>query len=151
MHTSDVARFTRAADDIAADVVDGEAIIINLASGAYYSLNDAGTIIWEALTVPRTIADVAALLTARFHLPPDRALSDTERFVAELCAEQLIQGPPLEARAAEPPAAANANAAPGVPYDGPSLTKYTDMADMLALDPPLPGLKDLPWKTPDGD
>ncbi len=151
MQTSDVPRFTRTPDDVAAEVVDGEAIIINLASGAYYSLNHAATVIWEALAAPRTIDEIAAMLTARFPLPHDRAVGDVHGFVADLHAEQLIHGTPPPSRIADGTAPASGAATPGPEYAGPALTKYTDMADMLALDPPLPGLKDLPWKSPDGD
>jgi len=30
----------------------------------------------------------------------------------------------------------------------PRLDKYTDMQEMLALDPPLPGIEDIPWEPP---
>ena len=35
------------------------------------------------------------------------------------------------------------------PYEIPKLNIYRDMGDLLALDPPVPGLGDTPWKDPD--
>ena len=34
-------------------------------------------------------------------------------------------------------------------YDIPKLNIYRDMGDLLALDPPVPGLGDTPWKEPE--
>ena len=33
-----------------------------------------------------------------------------------------------------------------LPYKSPQLHIYTDMEDLLALDPPTPGFADIPWK-----
>jgi len=38
-----------------------------------------------------------------------------------------------------------------LPYEPPRLSVYRDMGDLLALDPPAPGLTDIPWKAPPGD
>ena len=32
-----------------------------------------------------------------------------------------------------------------LPYESPSLNSYRDMSDLLALDPPMPGLQQIPW------
>ena len=34
-------------------------------------------------------------------------------------------------------------------YESPKLNIYRDMGDLLALDPPTPGLEATPWKNPD--
>jgi hypothetical protein len=34
------------------------------------------------------------------------------------------------------------------PYEPPQLNIYRDMGDLLALDPPTPGLEATPWKDP---
>jgi hypothetical protein len=31
-------------------------------------------------------------------------------------------------------------------YEPPKLNAYRDMGDLLALDPPMPGLEDIPWE-----
>jgi hypothetical protein len=36
-----------------------------------------------------------------------------------------------------------------LPYELPKLNIYRDMGDLLALDPPVPGLGDTPWKDPE--
>ncbi len=46
--------------------VGEEAILINLNTGAYYSLNDTGTMFWELLDGQRTIADCASLIAQEY-------------------------------------------------------------------------------------
>jgi hypothetical protein len=36
-----------------------------------------------------------------------------------------------------------------LPYELPKLNIYRDMGDLLALDPPVPGLGETPWKEPE--
>jgi hypothetical protein len=35
------------------------------------------------------------------------------------------------------------------PYEPPVLERYADMEDLLALDPPMPGIANLPWQGAD--
>jgi hypothetical protein len=48
-------------------------------------------------------------------------------------------------------AAAQTPPQPGtkLPYELPKLNIYRDMGDLLALDPPVPGLGETPWKEPE--
>jgi hypothetical protein len=36
-----------------------------------------------------------------------------------------------------------------LPYTTPELKTYRDMGDLLALDPPLPGMREIPWHATD--
>ena len=48
------------APEVVAEVFDGEIVILNLASGCYFSLNPAGCMVWQALldgATPRAILD----------------------------------------------------------------------------------------------
>ena len=132
--------------EIASDVVDGEAVIIHLTDGTYYSLDRAGTVIWEALASPRSPSTLADSLVTRYGIAQEQARADSDALVTELVRERLVIASAGNADTT-PLATAPAHDA-GFPYSRPHLSKYTDMADMLALDPPLPGVRDLPWKTP---
>lgn len=135
--------------DIAADVVDGEAVIINLVDGTYYSLDLVATVLWESLAAPQSVATLAAAIAGRYRIDDARAASDAEALVADLVRERLVVAAPGDA--ADATDLRDALTGQAGPYTTPRLNKYTDMADMLALDPPLPGLEDLPWKTSTGD
>ena len=141
------ARYQWNAQEVAADVVDGEAVIINLINGTYYSLDQAGTVVWQTLGTPQSLESIAAALVARYDVARDTAHADADAFVGDLVREQLLLASAGEVDTVHPDVR---NDAQRLAYAAPRLEKYTDMADMLALDPPLPGLKDIPWKTPSG-
>ena len=128
--------------DIASKVIDGEAIIINLANGVYYSLDKTGGLAWEQITAMRAVADIVAAITACYDVPHVRAQADIERLLDELLREELIA--PLDDTPA-PTVDAPRTAGPRLEYEAPTLNVYRDMGDLLALDPPTPGL-DSPWR-----
>lgn len=128
--------------EIAADVVDGEAVIIHLTDGTYFSLDPVGTVIWQLLGSPQPSDAITAAIVDRFGIPLAQAQDDTDAFLADLLREHLVVRGDVGDRDAAPAPAAGADIA----YARPVLTKYTDMANLLALDPPLPGTQDFPWK-----
>jgi hypothetical protein len=70
-----------------------------------------------------------------------------ERFVARLLEEGLIA--PANGGAPVPPP--SPAVAPGTEYSPPELHAYRDMADLLALDPPLPELDRPAWRVAGDD
>lgn len=117
-------RYRVRAPQVVADVVDGEAIVVDLASGRYHRLTGAGADVWQALIdgCPPPSAGAAADL------------------VAALLAAELIEPDPGAAGPAEWPA---------VVEDGSlALESFEDLADMLLLDPIHDADPDLGWPTP---
>ena len=124
-------------DIVASKVLDGEAILINLQTGVYYSFNPVAGLIWTVAAAGVTSAEAGAAVSAHFAVTADAAASDAQRFLDSLCEEGL-------ARVTER-VAAGATDLPAAPvdkpaYEVPAFEKFTDMMEMFALDPPLPGL-----------
>lgn len=120
---------------VVSETLDGEATIVDLESGTYYALNESGTVIWDGLGRGLSTVAVADVLAGSFGLDPAPALEAVESLAAELLDRKLIR----EAAAAEPPtegvAAANGAPAPHGPYSAPELSTFTDMQELLLLDP----------------
>lgn len=127
-------------------VIDGEAVIIHLGTGVYYSLNPSGSYLWELISQGWDHAAVVRALAARYGIAGDQARRDVEALAARLLEEGLI----TPGGQAEPQAAVPASGADSA-YEPPALAVYTDMADLLALDPPVPGLMPDAWDYPDND
>lgn len=124
--------------DVAAKVIDGEAVIINLATGMYYSLNGSGSVVWELVEKRCSLAEASGVIAHKFRVSPDVAHADVARLWEDLLAEQLVTVSD-EAPAELPDLGAfGANAADS--YSAPALTKFEDMVDLFAADPPLPEL-----------
>ena len=131
-------------EEVAAKVMDGEAVLINLGTGLYYSMDNAGGVIWALIEQQRPIGEAAGVLARLYGIAPEQAQADALALAEELLAEGLV----LRADGA----AASADGDPELfddrPYEKPRLQTYRDMADLLALDPPMPGLKEAPWRGP---
>lgn len=70
-------------------VVAGEAILIDMQTGTYYSLNDVGTAFWQMLDGQLTLADCAARLAAEYDAPPEVVQTDLIELAEDLLAEGL--------------------------------------------------------------
>ena len=133
-------------EEVASKVIDGEAIIINLANGVYYSMDKVGALVWERLQAGYTLDDVIRSVTAAYDVSPEHAESNVVELVEELLQENLVV---TSENGSSHSAEVIAEQEDKLPYELPKLNIYRDMGDLLALDPPVPGLADTPWKEPE--
>ena len=122
-----------AAPAVISETMDGEAIIVNLDSGAYYSLRGVGAEIWGLLQEGTALETVISWVTGRYTGAPQSMAADVTALVATLIDEQLLT--PGNAPVAAPALTLNPPPADRPPFVTPVLEKYTDMADLLLLDP----------------
>jgi hypothetical protein len=122
---------------VAAKVMDGEAILINLGTGIYYSMGTTGGFIWSLIEKRLTIQQIVGRVVEQYDVSEAEASADVLRLSEELCKEGLaVTAAGTQATDAILPAMV----AGRLPYETPSMEKFVDMAEMFALDPPLPGL-----------
>jgi hypothetical protein len=133
-------------EEVASKVIDGEAIIINLANGVYYSMDKVGALVWDRLQLGHTLDDVITTVTGSYDVAREQAESNVRDLVEELVQENLVVSTENGVAAPTETAMEQQEKAP---YDIPKLNIYRDMGDLLALDPPVPGLGDTPWKEPE--
>lgn len=139
-------RLEPATEEVAAKVIDGEAILINLATGVYYSMDKAGALIWEMITAAHSMEQIVAALTYRYEVSHEQACADVRRLGEELLQENLVK---LVENGAAVASTAQTSPTEKQSYEAPVLNIYRDMGDLLALDPPTPGLDTFNWKDPD--
>jgi hypothetical protein len=70
--------------------VGDEAILINLDTGAYYSLNNTGAMFWQLLDGQRTIADCARLIALDYDAELELIEADLLELAAALNKEGLL-------------------------------------------------------------
>ena len=124
-------------DLVAGEVVDGEAVIINLSNGMYYTMDGVGAEVWQLIERRRSMQQMSGEIGARYGVDRETVLGDLGVVVAELVAEGLVLA---ENGSSAPDASSVELARPTAPYAKPALVRYTDMSEVLALDPPLPEL-----------
>lgn len=131
--------------EVTAQVLDGEAIIINLSTGVYYSMDKVGGFLWTMIAEGHSSQEIVAAIIARYHASPEQVQADVERVAEELIRENLV----ISADHVPPPQVTEERLPQQKgPYESPTLNIYRDMSDLLALDPPMPTLADIPWKEP---
>jgi hypothetical protein len=127
---------------VVAKIMDGEAVVINLATGTYYSMTDVGAAIWGMIESGLRVDEIVAALARRY----DAQLRIIQADVLRLADELLREGLVVVTEDAAGDAAIEPQGTEKLRYTAPQLHMYRDMEDLLALDPPTPALADLPWK-----
>ena len=77
--------------DVQCSVLDGEAVLLNLETGAYFTLNRAGTVTWELFNGARTLDQIHSAICERFEGSEEVARQDLLALVEHLDQEGLIQ------------------------------------------------------------
>ena len=121
---------------IVSETIDGEAIIINLTNGYYYSLDPVAAEIWACIQKGYSVSEIVSAL----HLRYDCSQADPEPTVRALISawseDELIaaQSAPDALTVQEP------NIAPTAPdgrppFKAPTFQRFTDMQGFLLVDP----------------
>jgi hypothetical protein len=129
-------RFRTNTPDVMHETIDGEVIAINLVSGNYYSFRGTGAQIWALVDdqAPLSVEEITDALAPRFVSSRSEIESAVARFLEDLAEEGLVAG--AEASdAARPVPAEQLNGVPKLPFELPKVEKYTDMQDLVLLDP----------------
>ena len=120
--------------DVVAEVVDGEAVIVNLRNGNYYSLDGVGAQIWALLVEQISVDQVVTTIQQNYAGDAAEMEQGIVRLVEELCGEQLLVQADDASASSTPAGAAHASAIRPA-FAPPALNKYTDMEDLLLVDP----------------
>ncbi len=127
-------RFRVSGPNIVSEIIEREAIIINLDSGSYYSLQEAGADIWAGVQDGMQIKEIIDRLAMRYEGDKEAIRSAAMDLLTQLEDEALIKSDGAASEA--PPASVpDVAAADKVPFSPPVLHKYTDMQELLVLDP----------------
>ena len=126
--------------DVAAKIVDGEAILINLSNGMYYSMDSVGAFVWSLIEAGHTQDSIAEVVADQYEIARETAIQDIATLIGELTTENLVVSVTGEATAGSHEIdEASATGA----YTAPRVTKFDDMAELFAFDPPLARVSDL--------
>lgn len=121
--------------DVVCEVFEDEVVVVNLASGTYYSLGATAVEVWNLIDQGSGPDSVIHNLATRHARAPEDIRPDIDRFLAQLLEEHLIvvdgSSPNAAVQHEKAPTPERASAG----YVAPSLEKYTDMQELLLLDP----------------
>jgi hypothetical protein len=71
-------------------VLDGDAVLLDLGAGKYFSLDAVGTHVWEGLERGATVGELHARILSAFEVDAAQAKSDLDALLADLLSRGLI-------------------------------------------------------------
>ena len=130
------------------ETIDGEAVIINLDSGNYYSLVDAGSFIWSLIEKGASASELQNVLLQTYHGNEQDIDQGVQDLLAQLQQENLIVPVDGAAEALDLSEVVPSNNGHEKPsFNAPLLNKFSDMQELLLLDP-IHDVDDAGWPKP---
>lgn len=135
-------RFQTHGPEVTHQTIDGEVIVLNLNTGAYYSMEGTAAAIWQA-AIAAPLGEVVRALQEHYAADPAHIEAEARRFLTECCTEELLVPRGSDAGNGSQPDNFNVST-PGqplttpatkTPFEAPALHRYNDMTDLLLLDP----------------
>jgi hypothetical protein len=125
-------RFRVNVPDVVFEAFDEEIVLVNLDTGNYYSVRGSGPEIWLALARGESAEQVTRSLQTRYAGDPETIHASVTAFADELVAAKLLVA---DGEASAAVALAPVSAGDRPPFVAPALETYSDMQDLLLLDP----------------
>lgn len=127
-------RFRLNSPDVLQEKIEGEVIVVHVLTGNYYSLLGSGAAIWADILGGLDTETIIEKFLASGKENRDTVSAEVHRFLDELQDEQLIVV--YEPGATVPPSSGEASSPDSLaPFEPPSLQKYSDMQELLLVDP----------------
>lgn len=76
--------------DLRLTALEGEGVVLHLGTRRYFSVNETGLAILEALETPQSPEDLAGRLRARYAVSPDQAAASVTAFLARCRALDVL-------------------------------------------------------------
>lgn len=127
--------------DVAARVLDGEAVVIDLTNGRYHSMDGVGGYVWPLVEAGTSLDELVRAVATAYDEDVDVVRKDLTNLLGDLRRASLVES--IDPEEATPGGLDDTTPAPSVPtgeYVTPRLETHKDMEAMLALDPPMPSL-----------
>lgn len=134
MTERDSTRYRINTPQIVHEAIDNEVVIVDFETGNYYSLEDVGAVVWTTLAAGADSAAIVQQIDAHYDCADADLASITSEFLGELVEQGLIVPMAASDDSISLPKLNGASAVKS-PFSAPKLNRYTDMQDLLLLDP----------------
>jgi hypothetical protein len=75
---------------VAARIIDGEAVIVLPESGQVNVLNEVGSRIWELIDGTRSVGEITEIIVAEYDVTAEQAERDISDFIQELVDNKML-------------------------------------------------------------
>lgn len=77
-------------NDIIANAIGKETVMMSINAGRYYGTNNTGSYIWKVLENPLTFSQLCDILAADFKITKEQCINEITPFIEELSKENII-------------------------------------------------------------
>ena len=119
--------------DVVHETVDGEVVMVHLTNGSYYSMDGVGAEIWRLLAGGIAVTQVVTAVCDAYAGDAETIQQSILQLVEQLCSERLLIPGPGGAGQVQPALSVTPDGSTA--YTAPELHKYTDMEELLLVDP----------------
>lgn len=122
---------------VVSETIEGETIVIHLKTGTYYSLERTAVDIWQVIEVGITLGELLTGMRQWYdqNTEEEEMETSTRHFIKNLIQEELIVVDPNFQKDSENQSSRLQAAIETSVFTIPTFEKYTDMQDLLLLDP----------------
>lgn len=117
------------------DTIDGETIVLNLLTGNYFSLDGTAALIWDCIRDTGKWKPAIGILSRENPSLLEEIGHSVEAFIETLKEENLLISTNMNHYPGISPELEERLVQAGRSYSKPVLNKYTDMQELLLLDP----------------
>ena len=117
------------------EILGDEVIIVNLDNGYYFSLGGSGVEFWRALDQGFPLPAIVKQLQSEFEASAEKLRAACSALLEQLEQEAIILPLDEQAQAAEPGVGNVTESGERKAFEPPALQKYTDLQNLLLLDP----------------
>ena len=124
---------------VISEIIEGEVILIDLEMGFYYSLNRVGADIWRMVAQNATGEAIVETMLSRYEGDPRQIRREVTEMIQQMADAALLVEyvPEISGTIPENQAIEDNRDSGGdkIRFESPILEKYTDLQDLLLLDP----------------
>lgn len=110
--------------------IDGEVVIVNVDKGLYFSSDGVGAKLWSMIADAESVDSLIKWTGETYDTPADVVNADIQAFVSQLQENELVTPVDVAPEAIDSPESPTPSA-----YAKPELNVYSDMEELLLLDP----------------
>lgn len=76
---------------VSADIGEEEIILLHLANGRYFGLQDVSARVWRLLESPKTVGEIERILLDEYDIEVERCHAEVMRLLSDLLDEGLVE------------------------------------------------------------
>jgi len=130
-------RYQVESSNIIHETIDNEVVVVNLEKGYYYSLRDTAAVIWSRILAGMPVDAITQNISEKHGIERSQIEGSVNDFIRELVKEDIITAMISDTiseknEVQDPELSEDINKSE---FSIPVMEKFTDMADLLLLDP----------------